>query len=282
MPDTERPRPVNDLNEILLDELTQRCEGTAFSDKELARLDALFTALETDDAVPEVPERDVEARLAQLHQRYPALSAEDTAKTKKASRRRGFRRIITLTAVLIVLIGAISVQAFGNVFQAVARWTSQVFQLDPRQTAANDARLGRNDMEPKEERQYDTPQEMLTDLNIRGQLLPAWVPERLGAPVDCRAACQESLVLSVMYVGDGEEFLSLRYYAIGQDDNRIIIEKDQEPTGVWNYGGILHYHFTDMDLEKAAWVNGDFQCVIVGTINAEKMEQVIASIYSQE
>ena len=104
MPDTERPRPVNDLNEILLDELTQRCEGTAFSDKELARLDALFTALETDDAVPEVPERDMEARLAQLHQRYPALSAEDTAKTKKASRRRGFRRIITLAAVLIVLL----------------------------------------------------------------------------------------------------------------------------------------------------------------------------------
>lgn len=258
MPDTERPRPVNDLNEILLDELTQRCEGTAFSDKELARLDALFTALETDDAVPEVPERDMEARLAQLHQRYPALSAEDTAKTKKASRRRGFRRIITLAAVLIVLIGTISVQAFGNVFQTVARWTSRVFQLDPQQTAANDARLGRNDMEPEEERQYDTPQEMLTDLNIRGQLLPAWVPERLGAPVDCRAACQESLVLSVMYVGDGEEFLSLRYYAIGRDDNRIIIEKDQEPTGVWNYGGILHYHFTDMDLEKAAWVNGDF------------------------
>ncbi len=282
MPDTEKQRPVNDLNETLLDELTQCCEGTAFSDKELARLDALFAALETDGAVPEVPERDVEACLAQLHQRYPALPMEDTAKTKKASSGRVSRRIIVLAAVLVVLIGAVSVQAFGNVFQAVARWTSQVFQLDSQQTAADDAKLGRNDMEPEEERQYDTPQEMLTDLNIRGQLLPAWVPERLGTPVECRAVCQEDLVLSVMYVGDGEAFLSLRYYAFGQEDNRIVIEKDQEPTGVWNYGGIMHYHFTDMDLEKAAWVNGDFQCVIVGTISEEEMERVIASIYSQE
>ena len=282
MPDTERQYPVNDLNEILLDELTQRCEGTAFSDKELARLDALFAALETDGAVPEVPEGDVEVRLAQLHQRYPALPMEDTAKTKKASRGRISRRLIVFAAVLIVLIGAVSVQAFGNVFQAVARWTSQVFQLDPQQTAADDARLGRNDMELEEERQYDTPQEMLADFDIRGQLLPTWVPERLGTPVECRAACQEDLVLSVMYVGDGEEFLRLQYYVIGQEDNRIVIEKDREPTGVWNYGGICHYHFTDMDLEKAAWVNGDFQCVIVGTISTEEMQQVIASIYSQE
>ena len=83
MPDTERPRPVNDLNEILLDELTQRCEGTAFSDKELARLDALFTALETDDAVPEVPERDMVARLAQLHQRYPRFPRRIPPKRRK-------------------------------------------------------------------------------------------------------------------------------------------------------------------------------------------------------
>lgn len=77
MSNRERPQyPANDLNEILLDELTQRCGDIDFSDQDLARLDALFTALETDGDLPEVPQEDVERHLAQLHQQRPTLTGE--------------------------------------------------------------------------------------------------------------------------------------------------------------------------------------------------------------
>ena len=80
----------------------------------------------------------------------------------------------------------------------------------------------------------------------------------------------------------GDEWLSLSYYDISRDDNTIVIEKDQTAAEMWTYGGIPHYHISDMGLEKATWVNGDIQCVITGSVSPEELQQMIASIYSQK
>ena len=282
MPNRERPQyPVNDLNEILLDELTQRCAGTTLSDKELARLDALFTALETDEAVPEVPREEVERRLAQLHQQRPTLTGTEKTEEKRRPART-VRRVVILAAVLVLVVSAVSVQAFGNVFQRVAQWTSQIFQLTPEHTAEDSARLTHNDMEPDESRMYGSVAEMIEDLGVQGRLFPSWVPERFGEPTDCGAAELDSGTrLRVMYEA-GDDWLSLSYYDISRDDNTIVIEKDQAAAEMWTYGGIPHYHISDMDLEKVTWVDGDIQGVITGSVSREELQQVVASIYAEQ
>lgn len=283
MPNREKPQyPANDLNEILLDELTQHCADTALSDQELARLDALFAALETDGSVPDVPREDVERHLAQLHQQRPALTGEKKTGEKRRPVRRTVRRIAVLAAVLVLVISAVSVQAFGNVFQRVAQWTSQIFQLTPEHALGDNARLTHNDMAPDESRTYASVEEMIEDLGVQGQLFPGWVPERFGAPVDCGAdELDMGTRLRVMYEA-GDDWLSMSYYDISRDDNAIIIEKDQNAAEAWNYAGICHYYLSDMGLEKVTWVNGDIQCVISGSVSREEMQQVVASIYSQK
>lgn len=280
MSNRERPQyPANDLNEILLDELTQRCGDTDFSDQDLARLDALFTALETDGDLPEVPQEDVERHLAQLHQQCPAIPAE-TAEKKPWQSGRIVRRAIVLAAVLVLVVSAVSVQASGNMFQWVAQWTSQIFQLTPERAAEDSARLTHNDMKPDESRTYGSVAEMIEDLGVRGQLFPNWVPERFGAPADCGAdELDMGTRLHVMYEA-GNDWLSLSYYDISRDDNTIVIEKDQAAAEMWTYGGIPHYHISDMDLEKVTWINGDIQGVITGSVSREELRQVVASIYA--
>lgn len=283
MSNREKPQyPANDLNEILLDELTQHCAGTTFSDQELARLDALFAALETDGSLPDVPQEDVERRLAQLHQQRPTLSGEEKTGEKRRPVRRNVRRLVVLAAVLVLVISAVSVQASGNMFQWVAQWTSQIFRLTPEHTASDSARLTHNDMTPDESRTYGSVEEMIEDLGVQGQLFPSWVPERFGAPTDCGAdELDRGTRLHVMYEA-GDDWLSLSYYDISRDDNTIVIEKDQTAAEMWTYGGIPHYHISDMGLEKATWVNGDIQCVITGSVSPEELQQMIASIYSQK
>lgn len=283
MPNREKPQyPANDLNEILLDELTRHCAGTALSAQELARLDALFAALETDGTVPDVPQEDVERHLAQLHQQRPALTGEKETGEKRRPVRRTVRRFAVLAAVLVLVISAVSVQAFGNVFQWVAQWTSQIFQLTPEHALGDNARLTHNDMAPDESRTYGSVEEMIEDLGVQGQLFPSWVPERFDTPTDCGAdELDRGTRLHVMYEA-GDDWLSLSYYDISRDDNTIVIEKDQTAAEMWTYGGIPHYHISDMGLEKATWVNGDIQCVITGSVSREELQQMIASIYSQK
>lgn len=283
MPDRERPQyPVNDLNEILLDELTQRCGDTDFSDKDLARLDALFTALETDGDLPEVPQEDVERRLAQLRQQRPTLTETEKTEEKRRPARRTARRVVILAAVLVLVVSAVSLQAFGNVFQRVAQWTSQIFRLTPEHAAEDSARLTHNDMVPDESRTYGSVAEMTEDLGVQGQLFPSWVPERFGEPTDCGAVELDSGTrLRVMYEA-GEDWLSLSYYDISRDDNTIVIEKDQAAAEMWTYGGIPHYHISDMDLEKVTWVDGDIQGVITGSVSREELQQIVASIYAEQ
>lgn len=283
MPNRERPQyPVNDLNEILLDELPQRCAGTTLSDKDLARLDALFAALETDEAVPEVPREEVERRLAQLHQQRPTLTETEKTEEKRRPARRTARRVVILAAVLVLVVSAVSVQAFGNVFQRVAQWTSQIFRLTPERAAEDSARLTHNDMAPDESRTYGSVAEMIEDLGVRGQLFPNWVPERFGEPTDCGAAELDSGTrLRVMYEA-GDDWLSLSYYDISRDDNTIVIEKGQAAAEMWTYGGIPHYHISDMDLEKVTWVDGDIQGVITGSVSREELQQIVASIYAEQ
>lgn len=283
MSNRERPQyPANDLNEILLDELTQRCGDTDFSDQDLARLDALFTALETDGDLPEVPQEDVERHLAQLHQQRPTLTGEKKTGEKRRPVRRTVRRIAVLAAVLVLVISAVSVQASGNMFQWVAQWTSQIFQLTPERAAEDSARLTHNDMKPDESRTYGSVAEMIEDLGVRGQPFPNWVPERFGAPADCGAdELDMGTRLHVMYEA-GDDWLSLSYYDISRDDNSIVIEKDQAAAEMWTYGGIPHYHISDMDLEKVMWVDGDIQGVITGSVSQEELQKVIASIYAEQ
>lgn len=218
----------NDPEEAILDELTDLSTREARTDAEQARLARLFDELEQlGRSKSSLSEDMLEAHLRELHRLAPIPSTEDSAaaaaaqksknkmeksiddtKTSSIHSRKALK-LLPLVAVLVLLIGTVSAQAFGeNFFDLFAKWTSEIFHLDD--SAKPEASIGHNDLEEGEVREYATPQEMLNDFGIKGQLIPTAVPEEFGVPT-CWASCDESgLKLEILYQSS-EHYISLVY-----------------------------------------------------------------------
>ena len=207
----------NDPEEAILDELTDLSTREARTDAEQARLAELFDQLEQfGHSENTLSEEEIEARLRELHERVQIPFVEDSATTAVAQKiklkneksiddtktssihSRKALKLLPLVAVLVLLISTVSAQAFGeNFFDLFAKWTSEIFHLVD--SAKPEASIGHNDLEEGEVREYATPQEMLDDFGIKGQLIPTEVPEEFGAPT-CWASNDESgLRLQIIY-----------------------------------------------------------------------------------
>lgn len=285
----------NDPEEAILDELTGLSMRETRTDAEQARLAELFDQLEQFDH-PEntLSEEEIEARLRELHERVQMPSAEDSATTAVAQKIKlkneksiddtktssihshKALKLLPLVAVLVLLIGTVSAQAFGeNFFDLFAKWTSEIFHLDD--SAKPEASIGHNDLEEGEVREYATPQEMLNDFGIKGQLIPTEVPEEFGTPT-CWASKDEcGLKIEILY--ENKEHYILFWYKQITKDNTVDVEKNDHMITSWNYGGIKHYQLTDNGIEKIAWVNGSFECLAQSNTESEVFCQVVESIY---
>ena len=285
----------NDPEEAILDELTDLSTRETRTDAEQARLAELFDHLEQFDH-PENTLSDgiIEVRLRELRERVQVPFAEDSATTAVAQKiklkneksiadtktssihSRKALKLLPLVAVLVLLIGAVSAQAFGeNFFDLFAKWTSEIFHLDD--SAKPEASIGHNDLEEGEVREYATPQEMLNDFGIKGQLIPTEVPEEFGTPT-CWASKDEcGLKIEILY--ENKEHYILFWYKQITKDNTVDVEKNDHMITSWNYGGIKHYQLTDNNVEKIVWINGVFECHASGNVAREDMSQVIKSIY---
>lgn len=285
----------NDPEEAILDELTGLSMRETRTDAEQARLAELFDQLEQfDHSENTLSEEEIEARLRELYERVQMPSAEDSATTAVAQKTklkneksiddtktssihsRKALKLLPLVAVLVLLIGTVSAQAFGeNFFDLFAKWTSEIFHLDD--SAKPEASIGHNDLEEGEVREYATPQEMLDAFGIKGQLIPTQVPEEFGAPA-CRASRDKSgLKLEVLYES-AEHYLFLWYKQTSKDSTADVEKNDQMIT-FWNYDGIKHYQLADNGVEKITWVNGDFECLAQSNIEGEALRQTVESIY---
>lgn len=199
----------NDPEEAILDELTDLSTRETRTDAEQARLARLFDELEQlGRSEGSLSEDMLEAHLRELRRLAPIPSTEDSAAaavaqkskiikekstddTKTSSKRsRKTLKFLPFAAALVLLIGTVTAQAYGkNVLDLFAKWTSEIFHLDG--SAKPEASIGHNDLEEGEVREYATPQEMLNDFGIEGQLIPTEVPAEFGAPT-CWASKKKS------------------------------------------------------------------------------------------
>ena len=179
---------------------------------------------------------------------------------------------------MLVLLFATSAQAFHfNVFDLFARWTSEIFHLDNRPAAV--AQVTRNPLVDREERTYDSVEDMLSEFGITAPLFPTWVPERFTSPEISAANIESGLRLYISYTGDGTgAFLKIKANQI-HPTNVKDIEKDPSVTVSKQINSTHYYFMSDVEgREKVIWQNGEFECNITGTITRDEMEQIISSI----
>ena len=214
------------------------------------------------------------------------LESEETAAPAAAKRRnlsatpsrKPFKKLLIPAATLVVVLSLFTVQASGfNLFRTLAEWTASVLRIG--NDSSEQMSMGKNDLAVGETRIYETPEEMLADLNIKGYVLPTWLPERFSLQL-CEATRREAGVsFRIIYTAD-TGCLALKWW---QNPNRDTpaIEKDQKDVLSLFVHSVEHYIFYDGEsgMEKAVWNNGDFGCRMMGDVSQEELERIVKSVY---
>lgn len=238
---------------------------------------------------PEMAVTDTQAQRSYLRfcEKNPQLlESEETAAPAAAKRknlsatpsRKPFKKLLILAATLVVVLSLFTVQASGfNLFRTLAEWTASVLRIG--NDSSEQISMGKNDLAVGETRVYETPEEMLADLNIKGYVLPTWLPERFSLQLCEAKRTAIGISFGVFYTAD-TGCLSLKYWQ-ESDIYAPSIEKDQEDVLRLFIYNIEHYIFHDgeTDTGKAVWNSGDFGCRITGSVSQGELEKIVDSIY---
>lgn len=270
-----------DSTDRLTDELIDLLDNASETEFDSERFDSLLGALDKDDPLPDPDAFDAKKGLERFYEcRSDAFTADrESAATSSISssrpKHRRLPRLFLIAAVLILLVAS-SAQAFHfNVFDLFARWTSEIFHLDNRPAAV--AQVTHNPLAEREERTYDSVEDVLSDFGITAPLFPTWVPERFTSPEISATYLKFGLQFCIAY-GSNESFLKIKANQVNTS-NLKDIEKDYSDVVSKHINGTLYYFMSDVESrEKVIWQNGEFECQIVGTATRDEMEQIISSI----
>lgn len=211
-------------------------------------------------------------------EKIAAPAAAESKKPLAKSSRKPFKRIVALAATLVLMLTLFTVQASGsNLFRTLAEWTASVLRIGT--DSSGQVSMGENDLTEGEVRIYATPEEMLSDLHIKGELVPTWVPDRFSLE-GCEARKTEAGVSCyVVYVAGGSD-LALKMWQKPLEDI-YLVEKNQKDASRFVTGAVEHYIFYDGEskLEKAVWTRDNLECRIIGDVSQEEMERIVKSIY---
>lgn len=255
-------------------------------------LDALLEQMEAVSPLPASLSTDPEEGLERFRRRYASVieaesagaetetgtGTEVPATPEKRHSKKPFAKMLPLAAVLILLLGTVTAQAFGvNVFGAIVRWTSEIFRLDGRSTPYAMATI--RPLEEGETAMYDSLEEAVEAFGINAPLVPKEMPEGFES-VEVTATNEKLGLLIIANFENGDKHFQIRYReVVAQDFNTL--EKESGAVSTYLEGGIKHRLAFDLGRQKAVWQNGDFECVITGDISEEEIKNMIDSIYRE-
>lgn len=268
--------------ELLLDDLTNWLAELDEDHFDEAKLDALLDELERRAPLDRTfdPQASLEVFRREHRAEFDAIDAADPAAgniSGKKTFRFSLRKTLALAAVVAALVCLVSIQAagfdFGDLF---ARWTGSLFGYSDVQTEY--ATVGAYPIAEGETKEYDSLQAALDDFGVKGRIAPTWMPEGLELTfVEAKVSSNEVTFRADYVSEDGTRC----FITISEHDSAVqtITEKDREHMKVHKNQGITHHFVSDLDLEKAMWINGELECVIYGTVCYEDIKQIVDSIY---
>ena len=249
-------------------------------------LDALLDRMEEVCPLPASLSTDPEEGLKRFRRRYASVleaadaetGEEPPAEPEKRRSKKPFAKALPLVAVLILLLGSMTAQAFGlNVFSAIARWTAEVFRLDGGSTPYATVTL--HPLEVDEEATYDTLEEAVEAFGIDSPIVPKEIPEGFEL-VRAWAAHRKTGVLIYAEYKSEDGDLQIRYNETTARKSNAV-ERENESVDSYFKNGIKHQLTSDLGRWKAIWQNGDFECRITGDVSEQEIMDMIDSIYME-
>ena len=180
---------------------------------------------------------------------------------------RWLRSLTATAAVLaILLVGSVTAQAFGlNIWEAVVKWTQETFHFGE----WGNANIN-NDLP------YTSLREALEEGEITTALAPDWFPggyELVDIKVDIKPL--QTAYKAIYTNGEQDLRITVRDYL---DEIPIYVEQSDGLVEEYEVAGVTYYLFSDINVVKAVWINGSYECDIFGNVTIEELKQMIDSI----
>ncbi len=181
------------------------------------------------------------------------------------------RRMGAAVAAVFVLLltGTVTAAALGyNPWQTVAKWTDDIFWLEP--TNANPT--------------VDL-RETLDAYGVVEQVTPTWLPEGYEFVSLDTWEDDSRIEFASLYTRKtdaGEENLSLNIvcYFAGDLSTRLY-QKDGTEVVIHTVNGIDHYVFYNVNCRAIVWRNANVECAVNGQFTEEEAIRIIDSIYEE-
>lgn len=260
--------------DTLVDELAVLTDDAADGNVDLDKINAYLDALDEKDPIPFGV--SAEDSLAKFHARHDLLTNELSKSHQKRSKSKRIATKIAASFAVLCIVGSLTAEACGiDLFSTIARWTSEIFQLD--QSGTPYAEITKYPLEIGEVKSYASLQEAVDALGVTSPLVPKYLPERYssdGITIERRTTgvCIYADYTSI----NGSVGVRLKESTrAGQQT----AEKDSNSQRVYVVRGIQHYIVDDGAQTKIVWANGNFECRICGDISEEEAIAIIDSIY---
>lgn len=201
----------------------------------------------------------------------PSKAQVINAKPTKRLRPWLSRLVATAAILALILVSSVTVHAMGiDIWDIVVKWTQETFHF------GTTSQIEVTGPATTDNRKYVSLQEALERKSIITPLAPTWIPdgyELIDIIVD--ESPMQLTFLAFYQHGEQEIKIQIKQY-LNADPEQI--EQSNSRVETYSVNSIDYYIFTNHELLKAVWINGEFECYISGELSIEDMKQMIDSI----
>lgn len=252
-----------------------------------AVIDAYLEALDRVAPMPEYP--DAATTYAEFRDKIRSIS-EELAPAKSPAvpscgirRGRQLLRTVLVAAVLVACLfsGMVVAQASGlDVFGAIARWTADAFSFGDASTLATSGAEAQFHYTEPDKPVPEEYQELQAELKRRD--LPFYFPEvpnsfRLNESSLYISEINGQLIYESFYAKNSDLFDFCVIQNMGEP--RAIYEKDDTPVDEYQYHGVTHYLFSNLERKVAVWSVENLEYSISTTLPMDDLKRLVQSLY---
>lgn len=195
------------------------------------------------------------------------------AEPKRRGAGRWMRGVIAAAAMLVFIIGgSLTARAMGfDLWEIIARWTQETLHLGYSEEAAGKFAPSSDFMLP-----CASLQEAIDDCEITAALVPTWIPDGYEeVDVQTEETPMQRRIVAKYQSGKNKIRIRIVDY---MSSAPVQVEQSDSLIEVYPSNDIDYYIFSNYEELKAVWINGKYECYIIGPLTVSEIEKMIDSI----
>lgn len=214
-----------------------------------------------------------EEALAEFREFYMPKENEKKVRTLRFPVRvmKAAAAVLVITVVAVAGVSATAKAHNINIGEKFACWTQEFFHFTDGTNSTQETTPSKEENVEMESLQAALNQHMIDE-----KLVPTWLPEGYANKNMQVVDSPRERTFYAVYDNNETELIIKIRQVIGTQANQI--EKNNDLLEVYVVDGVEYYIFSNTETLQAAWVIGEFECIIIGQITLEEMKMMINSI----